>query len=83
MAYNTELFHEWRAADRAACAAERAVTEASMRYLHDRGAPAADDKLVQAARLRELANDLLDAALSQIDGHLHSAGVRLGADCHS
>jgi hypothetical protein len=52
------FFNEWRAASRAAAAAERMVSEAFMLYFNGKGDPPTDDQVREAKRRRGVADDL-------------------------
>ena len=61
----TQFFSEWRAAAEAACAAERALSEAYMRYFNDQGEEPPQDEIDDARRRRSTANDLFWVAMSE------------------
>lgn len=57
------FFNEWRAAARAASAAERLVSYAYMEYLSGKGDPPSAQQVEEAKRKRALADDLFSVAL--------------------
>jgi hypothetical protein len=57
------FFNEWRAAARAASAAERAVSQAYMLYLSGKGDPPSVEQIAQSKHKRALADDLFSVAL--------------------
>jgi hypothetical protein len=59
-----DLFQEWREADRAASAAERAVLADSLRSIEAMGNSPAVYHLEKARRRRSIANDLLEIAMA-------------------
>jgi hypothetical protein len=61
-----QFFGEWRAASRAASEAERAVSDAFMRYFNNRGPLPPKDQIDDAKRRRALADDLLIVAMGKI-----------------
>jgi hypothetical protein len=61
-----EYFKEWRAADRAAIAAENRIYAASMLLIDGRGSGPSDEEVADAHRLREIANDLFHVAMQEI-----------------
>lgn len=61
-----DLFAEWRVAARAASAAERAVSDAYRRFFQGVGDPPATDKIADAKRMRETADDLFIVAMGQM-----------------
>ena len=63
---NSDLFQEWREADRAASAAEKAVLLDSLRANSGMGNSPAVYHLEKARRRREIANDLYAIALEQM-----------------
>jgi len=62
----SDLLQEWRAADRAATAAEKAVLADSLRSPDAMGASPAIYHLEKARRRRAMANDLFDVAMEQM-----------------
>lgn len=52
------FFNEWRAASRAAAAAERMVSEAFMQYFNGKGDPPTEAQVQEAKRRRGVADDL-------------------------
>jgi hypothetical protein len=63
---NADLFQEWRAADRAASAAEKAVLADSLRSPDAMGTSPAIYHLEKAKRRRAIANDLFEIAMAQM-----------------
>jgi hypothetical protein len=61
-----QFFGEWRAASRAASAAERAVTDAFMRYFNHRGPLPPKEQIEDAKRRRAVADDLLMVAMGRV-----------------
>jgi hypothetical protein len=61
-----QFFGEWRAASRAASEAERAVSDAFMRYFNNRGPLPPKDQIDDAKRRRALADDLLMIAMGRV-----------------
>jgi hypothetical protein len=61
-----QFFGEWRAASRAASAAERAVTDAFMRYFNNRGPLPPKEQIEDAKRRRAVADDLLMVAMGRV-----------------
>jgi hypothetical protein len=61
-----QFFGEWRAASRAASEAERAVSDAFMRYFNNRGPLPPKDQIDEAKRRRALADDLLMVAMGRV-----------------
>lgn len=58
-----ELFREWQAADRAACAAEKAVLADSLRPIEAMGNSPAVYHIEKARRRRAIANQLFRIAM--------------------
>jgi hypothetical protein len=58
-----DRFQAWRAADRAACAAEKAVLADSLRSVEAMGNSPAVYHLEKAKRRRAIANELFDIAM--------------------
>ncbi len=67
---NSELFQEWRAADRAALAAEKAVLADSLRPIEAMGNSPAVYHREKAKRRRAIANDLFDLAMAAMGGQV-------------
>lgn len=63
---NHDLFQEWRAADRAASAAEKAVLLDSLRSPDAMGTSPAVYHLEKARRRRAIADDLFEIAMAQM-----------------
>jgi hypothetical protein len=59
----TQFFSEWRAAAKAASAAERALSEVYMRYFNDEGEEPTLGQIDAARRKRSTANDLFWVAM--------------------
>ena len=59
------FFNEWRAAARAASAAERAVSQAYVLYLSGQGDPPTATQIQEARDRRALADDLFSVALDK------------------
>jgi hypothetical protein len=57
------FFNEWRAAARAASAAERAVSRAFMLYFNDKGPAPSERQVEEAKRSRAVADDLFGVAI--------------------
>lgn len=57
------FFNEWRAASRAASAAERIVSEAFMLYFNGKGQPPSGEQIHEARRRRTVADDLFSLAI--------------------
>jgi hypothetical protein len=66
MASEGQFFGEWRAASRAASEAERAVSDAFMRYFNNRGPLPPKEQIDEAKRRRALADDLLMVAMGRV-----------------
>jgi hypothetical protein len=62
----SDLLQEWRAADRAATAAEKAVLADSLRSPDAMGTSPAICHLEKAKRRRAIANDLFEVAMEQM-----------------
>ena len=60
----SDLFQEWRSADRAAVLAERAVLMASMAAIEGRGDYPSAEQIAASKRMRGLANDLFEVAMA-------------------
>jgi hypothetical protein len=69
---NYDLFQEWRAADRAASAAEKAVLADSLRAQDAMGNSPAVYHLEKARRRRAIANDLFEIAMAQMADRAHA-----------
>lgn len=63
---STDLLQEWRAANRIATAAERAMLNASLRALERRGEPPSPDEAQRVRRLRAAADDLFQLAMARM-----------------
>jgi hypothetical protein len=61
-----QFFGEWRAASRAASEAERAVSDAFMRYFNNRGPLPQKEQIDDAKRRRAIADDLLMVAMGRV-----------------
>jgi hypothetical protein len=66
MASEGQFFGEWRAASRAASEAERAVTDAFMRYFNNGGPLPPKVQIDEAKRRRAIADDLLMVAMGKV-----------------
>jgi hypothetical protein len=76
----SNLFSEWRTADRAARDAEAAAME---RWEETGSIPIVDDQWTQAKRLRAFANYLMDAAIKEMkkeDAKLQNSSAAAAAD---
>jgi hypothetical protein len=62
----TELFREWRVADRTALAAERAVMATAMAYYDGTSAPPTLEAIAEAKRLRGIADDLFSVSMVEL-----------------
>lgn len=62
----TDYLQEWRAADKAASAAEKAVLAASLASIERRGPPPDEAAVADARRKRGVANDLFKVAMDVI-----------------
>jgi hypothetical protein len=60
---STDFFSEWRAADRAAAAAEKLVFQDSMSAIEDDSAAPTAAAQAEALRLRAIADDLFAVAM--------------------
>jgi hypothetical protein len=58
-----EFFSEWREADRSACAAERVLSAAYMRYFNGIGDEPLQEQVDAARRKRSLADELFRVAM--------------------
>jgi len=67
MTTDPHYFDEWRAADKAAAAAEREVSEAFMRHFNGAGDPPSTDKIIAAKTRRAVADELLAVAMSRME----------------
>lgn len=67
------FFNEWRAAARAAAAAERAVSEAFMLYFNGKGDAPTAQQVEEAKRRRAIADDLFSVAI-RYWGDRHRSG---------
>ena len=65
-----QYFHEWRAADRVAVAAEHAVFRATMRLI-DGGRGPTESEISESHRLRAVADDLFSAAMEEMTEMSH------------
>jgi hypothetical protein len=63
---STDLFHEWRAANRIAAAAEKAMLKDSIRALEGKGEPPSPADACRLKRLRADADDLFQLAMAQM-----------------
>lgn len=63
---STDLFHEWRVANRAAAAAEKAMFDASMLALDGKGEPPSQAEALRIRRLHAAADDLFQLAMAQM-----------------
>jgi len=63
----TQLFREWQAADRAACAAEKAVLADSLRSADTMGNSPAVYHMEKAKRRRAVANEIFQLAMDAIN----------------
>ena len=59
------FFNEWRAAARAASAAEQAVSRAYVLFLNGKGLAPSEQQLAESKRKREVADDLFKVALGR------------------
>jgi hypothetical protein len=62
----TQFFDEWRAADKLAAAAEKAVLTASLKAIDGDGPLPGGAEVSNAKRLRGIANDLFGAAMEEM-----------------
>jgi hypothetical protein len=69
----SELFQEWRSADRAAHAVEQEVVRASMRALDGLGPAPLQEAHDRAHKLRQTANDLFALAMEEMRLRARSA----------
>jgi hypothetical protein len=67
-----EYFKEWRAADRAAVAAEKQIYSASMLLMDGRGPGPTEEEIARAHHLRQIADDLFAVAMREIAQVSHS-----------
>jgi hypothetical protein len=63
---STDLFQEWRVANRVATTAERAVLNASIRALDGQGEPPSQAEAQRVRRLRATADELFQLAMAQL-----------------
>ena len=63
---DTDLFQEWRAADRAAHAMEQLVVRQSLQALEGKSDTPLEEDHYKARRLRETANDLFVLAMDDM-----------------
>lgn len=63
---STDLFQEWRAANRMATAAERAMLHASIQALECKGEPPSANEAQRIRRLRAAADDLFQLAMAHM-----------------
>lgn len=63
---STDLFQEWRVANRIANTAERATLNASIRALEGKGEPPSQAEVQRVRRLRATADDLFQQAMAQL-----------------
>ena len=68
------FFNEWRAASRAASAAERMVSQTYMLYFNGKGKPPTPQEIAEAKRRRAVADDLFVLALRNWNGNRGAAG---------
>lgn len=68
------FFNEWRAAARAAAAAERAVSEAFMLYFNGKGDAPTAQQVEEAKRRRAVADDLFSVAIRHWGDSRRKAG---------
>jgi hypothetical protein len=68
------FFNEWRAASKAASAAERVVSEAFMLYFNGKGRAPTPELIAQARQSRLVADDLFAVAMKQWDDTLKRTG---------
>jgi hypothetical protein len=62
----TDIFQEWRTADRSASAAERELLKDSLRSIDSGGEALPPEAKARANRLRALANDLFHVAMQEM-----------------
>jgi hypothetical protein len=62
----TELFREWRAADRTALVAEKAVMATAMAYYDGTSLPPTPESISEAKRLRGIADDLFTVSMAEL-----------------
>ncbi|HWI80765.1 hypothetical protein [Ramlibacter sp.] len=74
-----DWFDRWRAADRVAALAARAMADKSMQALEGRGEPPSLAEAAQLKRLHRHANRLLQAALARLQRAVHANSHRPGA----
>jgi len=65
-ATSTDLFQEWRLANRVATAAERAMLNASIQALEGKGEPPSPAEAQRAKGLRRAADDLFQLAMAHM-----------------
>lgn len=63
---STDLFQEWRVANRIATAAERAMLNASIQALDGKGEPPSPSEAQRVKRLRATADNLFQLAMAQM-----------------
>lgn len=63
---STDLFQEWRIANRIATTAEKAMLNASIRALDGQGEPPSQLEAQRVKRLRATADDLFQRAMAQM-----------------
>jgi GAF domain-containing protein len=68
-------FQEWRIADRAASAAEKAISRASLAAIEGTGSAPTAAMVAAAARLRQLADDLYRVAMTESEQRASQLGV--------
>lgn len=69
------LLSEWRIAAKAAFAAEKTVSDAFVCYFSNKGSPPTQEQLKEAARRRDIANDLFHVVMGEVTrGPRKSAG---------
>ncbi len=61
----TEFFQEWRVADRAASAAEKAVLQMSMQSIASLSDAPTAAAIAAAKKLRALANDIFEVSMAE------------------
>jgi hypothetical protein len=67
MTHDPHFFDEWRAADKAASAAERDVSDAFMRHFNGAGEAPSTDKIIAAKTRRAVADGLLAVAMDRVE----------------
>ena len=63
---STDLFQEWRVANRVASTAERAMLDAFFRALDGKGEPPSQAEAQRVRRLRAAADELFQLAMAQL-----------------